>query len=95
MTTTNLTHGQRKFRRLWKGAGLAREIRRFQGRREGKDYTVIVKFAMRSKGYASNYEQVPAFWVFLWEDGIAVQAWTATENTIQGFYDRAEATLAA
>ena len=83
------TYEQRKFRRLYRAAGSAHQVKHLsahvtdRGDKGNGDYVIVVKSASRSKGYASGYKPVLQFWCFVWHNGVAVKAWSRTANKIE------------
>jgi len=70
---------ERKARRMSKASQHAQllGVINFNGSR------VEVRRAMRSKGYASHYKQVPTYWIIQYTDGKLVSGRSLTEKAYQ------------
>ena len=77
MEQVELTYEERKFRRMWRDAVGAVQIAHMTATaQDGTICVMVVKSALRSRGYRSGYEATPKYWQFLWKDGKAAYART-------------------
>ena len=73
----------RKFARMWREAAKADQVRHMTAvTKDGVVCTMVIKRALRSRGYQSNYEATPKYWQFLWKDGKAAYARTLNSTKL-------------